>query len=131
MFAIKNYIYINGIEVYGYHGVFAEENTLGQKFIFDIKCELNYKQAMITDDLTNTVSYADVANLVYNVSSSKIYKLLERLSFEIIKEIFNNYTSVQSIELKINKPNAPIQKIFSSCGIEIIIRREDYLKMVE
>ena len=32
-------IYVNKMEFYGYHGVFPEENTLGQRFRVDLIVE--------------------------------------------------------------------------------------------
>lgn len=128
---MKNAIYITGLEVFAYHGVFAEEKSLGQKFIFDISCDLDYRQAMLNDDLESSVSYGDIAELVYKVATEKKYNLLEKLSFEICKAIFTDYILINKIKIKINKPNAPVQKIFSECGTVLKITRaefEDLLK---
>lgn len=39
------------MEFYGYHGVFPEENKLGQRFKVDLTVELDLKQAGESDDL--------------------------------------------------------------------------------
>ncbi|MBF0846985.1 dihydroneopterin aldolase, partial [Streptococcus danieliae] len=52
---MRNKIYIKGIEIYAYHGVFPEETCLGQKFIFDIEASLDFKNAMFTDELDQSV----------------------------------------------------------------------------
>ena len=38
---MKTVLFIDNLEVFANHGLFEEENKLGQKFIFDIECELN------------------------------------------------------------------------------------------
>ncbi|MBF0713556.1 dihydroneopterin aldolase [Gemella sp. GH3] len=126
---MKNCIYINGLELYAYHGVFSEENKLGQRFVFDISCELNYTDAMVTDNLNSSVSYADIANVVFDVATSDKYNLLEKLSFEILKKIFDKYKEIQKIKLKINKPNAPIDKVFISCGTEVEFDRYEFYEV--
>ncbi|MBU0278081.1 MULTISPECIES: dihydroneopterin aldolase [unclassified Gemella] len=123
---MKNSIYVKGIEVYAYHGVFKEENTLGQKFIFDIVCDLDYKKAMIDDLLEYSVSYADIVNTLTSVAVSNRYNLLEKLSYEIIKKIFLDYALINNIKLTVNKPNAPIDKKFNSCGAYIEMSREEF-----
>ena len=38
-------IFVNGMRFYGYHGVFEEENRLGQRFHVDLMCELDLTHA--------------------------------------------------------------------------------------
>lgn len=125
---MKNILYVNGIEVFAYHGVFSEENLLGQKFIFDIECKLNFKEAMRSDDLKDSVSYGEIAQLVKDITQDNTYKLLERLAAEIIKNIFNKFSSIDNIALKINKPSAPIPMNFRDCGIIVEMSKEDFME---
>ena len=48
------------MEFYGYHGVLPEENTLGQRFIVDLIVETDLKQAGLTDELEESISYVDL-----------------------------------------------------------------------
>ena len=41
---MKTKLFISSLEVFANHGLFEEENKLGQKFIFDIECELIIKK---------------------------------------------------------------------------------------
>lgn len=126
---MKNVIYVYGIEVFSYHGVFREENVLGQKFIFDVECNLNFEKAMLNDCLDDSVSYAEITEIVYNISKNNKYKLLEKLSFEITKELFLKFSLIDKIIIKINKPNAPIEKNFRECGVKLEITREEFLNI--
>lgn len=118
-------IYIENLEVFAYHGLFEEENKLGQKFIFDIICDVDYKKALVTDDMNDSVSYADIAQVVVNTATNNTFNLLERLAGEIVKQVFNNFSSINNINLKINKPNAPVRLPFTSCGVELQISRKE------
>ncbi|MBE3555199.1 MAG: dihydroneopterin aldolase, partial [Thermicanus sp.] len=42
-------LFIRGMEFYSYHGVFPEENRLGQLFIVDVECTLSLREAGLTD----------------------------------------------------------------------------------
>ncbi|MDO4814086.1 MAG: dihydroneopterin aldolase [Gemella sp.] len=123
---MKNKIYVKGIEVYAYHGVFPEETRLGQKFIFDVECSLDFKQAMLNDNLDSSVSYGDIAEIVADVATQNTYKLLERLAYEIIKTIFTNHELISSIKIVINKPNAPVRQVFKECGVVVEIDRQEF-----
>ena len=53
-------VYVEGMEFYGYHGVFEEENKLGQRFKVDLTAELDLSKAGKTDDLSYTINYAEL-----------------------------------------------------------------------
>ena len=53
-------IYVNGMEFYGYHGVLPEETVLGQRFLVDVVAEIDLKEAGITDNLEESISYVDL-----------------------------------------------------------------------
>lgn len=50
-------IILNGCRFYGYHGAFAEEQTLGQIFVVDLELEVDLTRASQSDNLADTVHY--------------------------------------------------------------------------
>ncbi len=50
-------IILSRMVFYGYHGVFPEENKLGQQFFVDVELSLSLVQAGISDNLDHTVNY--------------------------------------------------------------------------
>ena len=126
---MKTVLFIDNLEVFANHGLFEEENKLGQKFIFDIECELNYKKAMFSDEMTDSISYADIAEVVVKTATTNTFNLLERLAGEILKNIFTEFSQIENINLKINKPGAPIKYHFEKCGVEVEISREEFYRL--
>ena len=53
-------IIIEELEVFARHGVFPEENRLGQKFVLSMELYLDLSKAGRTDDLTQSVNYGEV-----------------------------------------------------------------------
>ena len=49
---------------YGYHGAFAAEKELGQRFEVDVELHLDFKSAAAADDLELSVNYVEVYTLV-------------------------------------------------------------------
>ena len=123
---MKTVLFIDNLEAFANHGLFEEENKLGQKFIFDIECELNYKKAMFSDEMTDSISYADIAEVVVKTATTNTFNLLERLAGEILKNIFTEFPQIENINLKINKPGAPIKYHFEKCGVEVKTSREEF-----
>ena len=126
---MKTVLFIDNLEVFANHGLFEEENKLGQKFIFYIECELNYKKAMFSDEMTDSISYADIAEVVVKTATTNTFNLLERLAGEILKNIFTEFSQIYNIKLKINKPGAPIKYHFEKCGVEVKVSREEFYNL--
>lgn len=55
-------ILLAGVEAVGHHGVLAFEREQGQPFVVDVVLELDLGPAGRSDDLGQTVSYAEVAD---------------------------------------------------------------------
>ncbi len=126
---MRTKLFINSLEVFANHGLFEEENKLGQKFIFDIECELNYQKALFSDEMPDSISYADIADIVVNAATENTFNLLERLAGEVLKRIFDSFEQIENIKLKINKPSAPIKYHFEKCGVEVDMSREEFYKL--
>ncbi len=112
-------IFLDHCRFYGYHGVLAEENTLGQ--IFDISCRLtlDLEKAAQSDDLTQTVSYAEVYEILAQHAEKETYQLLEKLAGQIISAIFERYPVVQNVWIRVAKENPPINGHYDQVGIEM------------
>ena len=90
-------ILLNNMAFFGTHGVLQEEKTLGQKFFIDAELYLDLKDAGKTDDLTMTVSYADVYEIIKTYAQDKCYDLLEALGENICNCILKNYKTIKEI----------------------------------
>lgn len=111
-------IIMQGLEFYAYHGVLAEEKTLGQRFIVDVSLERDLRTAGQLDDLTSTVNYGEVYETIRGIISGHKFGLIEALAEKIAQEILAGY-QVNSLTIKIRKPQAPIPGIFEYVGVEI------------
>lgn len=112
-------IYVNDMRFYGYHGVFPEENKLGQRFHVDLAVELDLKQAGTTDNLEYSVSYADLYQTCQEVVEKRTFKLVEMVAETIASELLANYELVQACTVKVYKPDPPIPGYYQSVAIEI------------
>ncbi|OZM55870.1 dihydroneopterin aldolase [Lottiidibacillus patelloidae] len=111
-------IYVSGMKFYGYHGVFPEENKLGQRFIVDVTLELPLKAAGATDDLEETVNYATVYETVKEVVEGPPKKLVESVAEEIAARLLLN-PKIHFCTIKMIKPDPPINGHYDSVAVEI------------
>ncbi|MCR5108061.1 MAG: 2-amino-4-hydroxy-6-hydroxymethyldihydropteridine diphosphokinase [Lachnospiraceae bacterium] len=103
-----DHIIIENLEVFGNHGVYAEEKKLGQKFLVSARLYLDLRTAGQCDDLESTVHYGKVSALIYDHMRQHSYQLIEAAAENIAKDILLKFNMVKKVELKIQKPWAPI-----------------------
>jgi dihydroneopterin aldolase len=68
---------LHGLEVFGRHGVLAEEKLDGQTFVYDVELEVGEPGS---DRIEDAVDYRLVAACVQEVSDSRSFDLIESLA---------------------------------------------------
>ena len=82
-------IKIEGLEIFANHGVFPEENVLGQKFIVSATLYTDTRKAGKTDELTASIHYGEVSAFITEFVKSHTYKLLERVAEELVEDMIS------------------------------------------
>ncbi len=100
-------ISIEGMEFFAYHGCFAEEQIIGTKFRVDLYIEADTTEAEATDDLSKTINYQTVFQLVKKEMKQKS-KLLEHVGRRILDSLKENFPEVEDATVKISKLNPPL-----------------------
>jgi len=101
-------IALEGMEFHAYHGCFKEEQVTGNTFMVDLWFETNTSDAEKSDNLADTVNYAEIFELVKQEMAIQS-KLLEHVGKRIMKAIQKDFPMIQSIGLKISKMNPPLE----------------------
>ncbi len=101
-------IEIKGIKSFGYHGVFESENIAGQDFFVDVLLELNLTRASVTDDVADTVNYAEITDLVVEEVTGDRVALIEKLAARIADRIRSAYPQIVAVSITVHKPQAPV-----------------------
>lgn len=114
-----NRIFIDRLQVFCNHGVYEEETKNGQNFYVSAEIELNCFQAGVTDNLEDSVDYAALCKGITEFMKSHTFRLLEALSEQLSRYILSFHPIIQSVSLKIEKPEAPIGLPFSNVGVSI------------
>lgn len=114
-------ITITGISGHGFHGVLDFEKATGQTFIVDVALETDTRAAAATDDLTRTIDYGVIAELVHGQITGVGYDLIETLA-ERIADAVLGACAASAVEVTVHKPGAPITVPFAD--VSIAIRRE-------
>lgn len=108
---------------FGYHGVIPEENRLGQKYYVDLDLRLDLARAASTDDVADTVNYAEAHALVKEIVEGPPVKLIETLAQNIASALLGTYTSIIEATVAVTKPNPPFDITFDGVTVELRRRR--------
>ena len=115
-------IKIDGINVYGKHGVYDHEKKEGQEFKIDVVVNLkpniinfdNYK----SESFDNTVNYENLVNDVIEVSENNSFDLIETFAYEILNS-FKKYKNIFSATVTIHKPNSPLKEFLDDLSVTV------------
>lgn len=116
-------IIIRDLEIFAYHGVFAEEKRDGQTFIVTAELSLDLRDAGLTDDLKQTVNYAEVCQDIAAVMQTEKYDLIEAAAENIADTILLKYDKIKKVHVVIGKPEAPIDMAFDTVCVDITRRK--------
>lgn len=112
-------IIVKDLEIYAFHGVNEEEKRMGQKFVISVELSLDLKRAGQSDDLSTTVSYAQVCLDLEKEFLKEKYHLIERAAEKLCEFLLLNYDLVQQVKLTLKKPWAPIGRMVEYAAVEI------------
>ena len=109
---------LNSLRIYAHHGVLPQERAVGAWFSLNLRLDTDFSEAMQSDCLEGTVSYADV----YEVIKSEMAvpsNLLEHVAGRIINALFHSFPAVTRIHLELLKENPPMGAECTGAGISI------------
>lgn len=112
-------IQIKDLEVYCHHGVFKEENVLGQKFLVSLVLYTDTSPAGKEDNLELSINYAEVSHFVKEQMEKQNYKLIEAVAEHLAREILLTYSLVKRLQVEIKKPWAPILLPLDTVSVKI------------
>ena len=115
-------IFMKQLSFYAYHGVYSEENQLGQRFYVDLEMKLDLQPAGTTDDLQKTVDYGAVYQKVKKIMTETRVKLIETLAERIAGCLLADFP-IEEIRVRITKPNPPIPGCYESVGVEVLRKK--------
>ena len=112
-------IQIKGLEIFANHGVFPEENVLGQKFVISATLYTDTRKAGLTDELTTSIHYGEVSQMITEYTKKHTFKLLEALAENLCQMLLETIPLLQKITLRIEKPWAPVGLPLDTVAVEI------------
>ena len=103
-------IELEGMEFKAYHGVLEQEKVRGNEFVVDFRGELDLSAASESDNLNDTLNYADIYEIVaYEMSIPS--ELLENVAGRILKAIEKQFPELVSFSVRVSKKRPPVDGV--------------------
>ncbi|MFD2639588.1 dihydroneopterin aldolase [Piscibacillus salipiscarius] len=119
-------VILNRMMFYGYHGLFPEENKLGQRFTVDVELMADLKPSGTSDNMNDSIDYGQVYQVVQKVVEGEAKDLVESVAEQVAQSLFQAFDLLKAVKVYIDKPGPPIPGYYESVGIEIYRERQDY-----
>jgi 7,8-dihydroneopterin aldolase/epimerase/oxygenase len=96
-------IVLRGVRAYGRHGASPGERDNPQAFDLDVTAEIDLRAAQASDELSDTLDYAELHARLVEIVASTSHALLERLAGDLLAAVFADDRIVRA-EVSIAKP---------------------------
>lgn len=120
---MSDQIVLKGISAKGFHGVLDFEKRDGQTFVVDVTMHVDLAPAGASDDLADTVNYAEVAGDVVALIEGEPLDLIEALAARIADRVLAR-PLVEAVEVVVHKPQAPVGHPFTDVQVSVLRERQ-------
>ena len=87
----NDYIELNNIITSVYLGITSQEQSKMQDILLNIKLYKNLKTPGLSDNIDDTINYADVIDFIYQELQKTKFCLIEAIAEHLISQIKKNY----------------------------------------
>ena len=95
-------VILENMEFYAHHGCFETERRVGMRFCVDVEVEAPENEAIAADDISGTINYLDVYNLVRQQMEIPS-KIIENVAHRIIEAIHAHFPLAGKVTVRISK----------------------------
>jgi len=116
-------ICIEQLRIHAFHGVLPQERQVGADFLLTLRVHYNIKEAMKSDDLKDTINYAELLQAIRQEMAIPS-QLLEHVAARVCQAIFTHFPQTTAVELKLIKQNPPMGADCDGAGVELYVTNE-------
>jgi 7,8-dihydroneopterin aldolase/epimerase/oxygenase len=116
-------ILLENMEFYSFHGHYAEERKIGNRFLVSVNLDTDLQKPSETDHLEDALDYRSVYETVkeeMKVSSN----LLEHVAGRIVDSLCAKFSSIKKVTVKVTKLNPPLGG--KTGGVSVVIAKDGY-----
>ena len=104
---MRTSIHIGTLRFYAHHGVLPQEQKVGNYFKIETTLYTDFSRALVTDELTDTLNYAEVCKIISDELGIHSL-LLDFVAGRIIYSLLSHYPQLTGGRLIVTKEKPPI-----------------------
>lgn len=104
---MNQFIEVNGIKLYAYHGCLEEEGKIGGHYVVDVRMKTDFSAAALSDELIETIDYVHI-NAIVTQEMAIRSKLIEHVGQRIVTRIEHEINGLIGLRVKVTKICPPI-----------------------
>jgi dihydroneopterin aldolase len=117
-----SFITLHDLVFFAHHGVSDQERRIGNHFTVNLRLKTNITRAAATDNVADTINYADVYQAVKDEMQTPS-NLLEHAAARIAQRLLNDFPKIIQVKLRLTKINPPMGAETGGASVEIICNR--------
>lgn len=102
-----NYLILDNLQIYAYHGAIPTENKVGGEYSISLKIGYDFLKAGQTDSLQDAINYAEICELIKK-EMKQPSQLIENVAWRIQQTILSKYPQIETMETTIRKMHPPV-----------------------
>ena len=111
-------IKVRGLRVRTHVGVSDEERVTPQTVVVDVDVDADVTSAAESDDITDTIDYAELVNIVTETVAESRSKLLEHLAAQVVSVVLS-MDGVRGVTVEIAKDPPPLRQEVDRVSVKI------------
>lgn len=115
-------IQLESMRFFAYHGVLEQERRVGNNYRLELSATLNAYGSLYSDELSDTISYAEVYALVEREMAEPSL-LLEHVLGRIAHRLFEAFSMIEGLELSLAKVKPPFKADLGAASVYLSVRR--------
>jgi len=115
-------ITLDSLRFYAYHGAEPQEAIVGAWYTVDISIKADATLAVQSDELSGTINYAKVAEIIEQQMAIRS-ALLEHVAGRIANALLDAFPAINSLTVKVCKQNPPVCAPCAASGFMLTVER--------
>ena len=101
------------------HGVYDEEETLGQRFYVDAELRVKVEGPVDADSIDATVDYGAAFIEIEKIVTGERRHLIETLAFDVAQRLCERFPQIELATITVRKPSAPIPGVLDHVDVTV------------
>lgn len=125
MTILSSSILLPHMQFHAYHGVLPQERLVGAQFTVSLEVKVHFDEALQSDSLEGTISYADIHQAVKEEMAIPS-ALLEHVAGRIARRLFHDFPTIEALKLELMKQNPPMGADIPAAGVRLEAHQDQH-----